>query len=100
MARLYVTGWLKRGPTCIIGTNRADSIETVENLLSDVSALDLGSRSGIQALLPILERRGVRTVTFSDWLKIDVAEIERGKKNGKPREKFTRVDEMLSLLAD
>jgi hypothetical protein len=50
--------------------------------------------------LPILERRGVRTVTFSDWLKIDVAEIERGKKNGKPREKFTRVDEMLSLLAD
>lgn len=100
MARLYVTGWLKRGPTGIIGTNRADSIETVENLLSDVSALDLGSRSGIQALLPILERRGVRTVTFSDWLKIDVAEIERGKKNGKPREKFTRIDEMLSLLAD
>lgn len=98
MPGLYVTGWLKRGPTGIIGTNRADSIETVECLLSDVPVLDVAPKPGVQALRNILERRGVRAVTFPEWLKIDSAEIERGKKKGKPREKFTRIDEMLSLL--
>jgi ferredoxin--NADP+ reductase len=92
---LYVTGWLKRGPTGIIGTNRADSIETVENLLADASEEE--AKSGADALLPLLEER-VRWVSFAEWLKIDAAEIERGKDKGKPREKFTKIDEMLKLL--
>ena len=94
---LYVTGWLKRGPTGIIGTNRADSIETVENLLADASEAE--TKSGADALRPLLAERGVRWVSFAEWLKVDAAEIERGKKRGKPREKFTRIDEMLDLLA-
>jgi ferredoxin--NADP+ reductase len=94
-----VTGWLKRGPSGIIGTNRADSMETVENILADVPSLHTGPKPGVEALQPLLEGRGVRLVNLSDWLDIDSAEVERGKKEGKPREKFTRVDDMLDLLA-
>lgn len=42
--------------------------------------------------------RGVRVLGFPEWLKVDAAEIERGAPAGKPREKFTRVDEMLAML--
>ena len=96
---LYITGWLKRGPSGIIGTNRACSTETVENLLADVSSLHTGPKAGAEGLQPLLAKRGARAVNLSDWLDIDSAEVERGMKQGKPREKFTRVDDMLNLLA-
>lgn len=95
---LYVTGWQKRGPSGIIGTNRADSIETVEALLSDFAAASGSPRPGATVLRGPLEGRGVRIVNIEDWQKIDAAETERGKAQGKPREKFTRIDEMLSVL--
>jgi len=95
---LYVTGWQKRGPSGIIGTNRADSIETVEALLSDFAAASGSPRPGATALRDLLEGRGIRIVGLEDWQKIDAAETERGKATGKPREKFTRIDEMLSVL--
>ncbi len=95
---LYVTGWQKRGPSGIIGTNRADSIETVEALLSDFASSSGPPRSGAEALNDLLERRGVRIVNIEDWQKIDAAETERGRAKGKPREKFTRINEMLSVL--
>ena len=50
------------------------------------------------ALLEDLRSRGVRVVTFPDWQKIDTAEVEAGKKKGKPREKFTSVEDILALL--
>jgi hypothetical protein len=46
----------------------------------------------------MIERRSGRVVSLSDWRAIDGAEIERGSKAGKPREKFTRLDEMMSVL--
>ncbi len=95
---LYVTGWQKRGPSGIIGTNRADSVETVGQLLSDIGADFALPRSGMTRLRALLQTRGVHTVDNDGWHAIDAAEIERGKPQGKPREKFTRVDEMLSLL--
>ncbi|MEE8633477.1 MAG: FAD-dependent oxidoreductase [Methyloceanibacter sp.] len=97
---LYVTGWLKRGPSGIIGTNRADSMETVENLLADFPSLTADPKPGVGGLQQLLEERGVRSVNLSDWINIDSAEVERGKKEGKPREKFTRIDDMLDVLAD
>lgn len=96
---LYVTGWMKRGPSGIIGTNRADSMETVESLLADIPLLVTAAKPGIEGLRPLLETRGVRMVDLSEWLKIDSAEVERGKEKGKPREKFTRIDDMLNLLS-
>ncbi|MGH1418890.1 MAG: FAD-dependent oxidoreductase [Hyphomicrobiaceae bacterium] len=95
---LYVTGWLKRGANGIIGTNRADSIETIRSLRADIRDLTSETKPGIDGFLSILKTSGVKRVAFSDWLKIDSAEIERGNAKGKPREKFTRIDEMLDLL--
>ena len=96
---LYTAGWIKRGPTGIIGTNKADSVETVGLLLEDIDKLDTGeSKSGAAGCCEILDRRGVRHISFSDWKKIDAAEITRGQTAGKPREKYTSIDEMLALL--
>jgi NADPH-dependent glutamate synthase beta chain and related oxidoreductases len=95
---LYAAGWIKRGPTGIIGTNRADSVATVESLLKDLPHLDSQEKPGAAALYPLLERRGVRVVSFTNWLNIDHAEVRRGAPKGKPREKFTRVEEMLAVM--
>ncbi|HVS25822.1 MAG TPA: FAD-dependent oxidoreductase [Burkholderiales bacterium] len=95
---LYAAGWIKRGPTGIIGTNRADSIATVKSLLADLPRLAPAAKAGAEALVPLLASRGVRVVNLADWLKIDAAEVARGQPKGKPREKFTRVAEMLQCL--
>ena len=95
---LYAAGWIKRGPTGIIGTNRADSIATVKSLLADLPHLAPAAKVGSEALQPLLASRGVSVVSLADWLKIDAAEVARGQPKGKPREKFTRVAEMLQCL--
>lgn len=94
---LYVAGWIKRGPTGVIGTNREDSVLTVNAMLADLDLLDrLPDRSDcpVDALL---RHRGVRVVGYADWQTISAAEVERGRAAGKPREKFTRLEEMLDV---
>jgi ferredoxin--NADP+ reductase len=93
---VYVTGWIKRGPTGIIGTNRADSMATVATLLADLPHFNSQPRSGREALVSLLAQRPVRSVSFHDWETIDQAEKARGAPLGKPREKFTRISEMLA----
>ena len=96
---LYTAGWIKRGPTGIIGTNKADSVETVGLLLEDLDNLDNGEiKRGAGGCYEILDRRNIRHISFADWKKIDDAEIARGEPAGKPREKYTYVSEMLALL--
>lgn len=97
---LYCAGWIKRGPTGIIGTNRADSVATVRALLADVQQkiIDASRKPGAEKTYPLLKKRGVRVLSYPDWLKIDAAEIKRGESCGKPREKFTLVEEMLAGL--
>jgi len=96
---LYVTGWLKRGPTGIIGTNRADSIETVQQILEHVSSPGPKSRQGRDTLVASLSRQRVSVVDLQDWLQIDAIERARGQEVSKPREKFTRVTEMLDIAS-
>ncbi|MFQ5955157.1 MAG: FAD-dependent oxidoreductase [Kiloniellales bacterium] len=96
---LYATGWIKRGPTGLIGTNRADSVATVEALIEDLPGLGAEAKPGGDAVLALMEGRGVRVVSYADWQKIDAAEVGRGAPNGKPREKFTRTEEMLAALS-
>lgn len=92
---LYVAGWIKRGPSGVIGVNRACSLETVETMLSDLG--DAPSRApGRAALRTLLAARGARPVDFASWSRIDAAEVAAGAAVGKPREKFTSVDEMLA----
>jgi ferredoxin/flavodoxin---NADP+ reductase len=95
---LYVTGWLKRGPTGAIGTNRADSIETVESVLEDLARSRVSAKPGAAGLRDVLTARQLRIVSYADWDKIDLAERYRGQERGKPREKFTRVPEMMTVL--
>jgi len=92
---LYAVGWIKRGPSGIIGTNKPDSIATVKNLLADMPVLSPCPRPDGAAVDDLLASRGVRVISYDDWRKIDAAEIARGRATGKPREKFLSVDEML-----
>ena len=95
---LYAAGWIKRGPTGVIGTNKADSNETVRHILEDAPQLPPATRRDTRALLESLKKKGVRVVSFPDWKRIDAREIARGVPAGKPREKFTSVAEMFSVL--
>ena len=96
---LYATGWIKRGPSGIIGTNRADSVATVAALLEDLPRLAAEPKPGTTGLRALLSGRSVRVVEYGDWLAIDKVEIERGRPKGKPREKFTACEEMLAVIA-
>ena len=95
---LYVAGWIKRGPSGVIGTNKPDSVETVQSLLGDRERITPCPIRETRSLVKRLQAAGLRVVTFSEWERIDAAEIARGKPAGKPREKFTRIPEMLELL--
>jgi NADPH-dependent glutamate synthase beta subunit-like oxidoreductase len=90
---LYCAGWARRGPSGTIGTNRPDGYA-----IADLIAQDIGAGSGKlgrEALDTILGKRNVSPVTFSDWQKIEHAEIARAR-NGAPREKFTSIEEMMA----
>ncbi|XP_025954901.2 NADPH:adrenodoxin oxidoreductase, mitochondrial isoform X1 [Dromaius novaehollandiae] len=98
---LYCSGWVKRGPTGVIITTMNDSFDTAQSVLEDLQAgvLDVSvSREGFGAVGSILRSRGVRPVSFSEWEKIDAAEVARGKAAGKPREKIVDPEEMLQLI--
>ena len=95
---LYVTGWIKRGPTGIIGTNKPDSEETVKHLLEDIPQLTPCVIRDSNALREYLREKEIRAISFEEWKKIDAAEIARGTKYGKTREKFVTVEGMLTAL--
>lgn len=96
----YVAGWIKRGPSGVIGTNKPDSVETVECLLEDwrEGRLKDLAKTTEEDLLAILTRRGVQVVSFAGWQRLDGLERELGQEQGRPRVKFYDVAEMLSLL--
>jgi ferredoxin/flavodoxin---NADP+ reductase len=93
---IYVTGWIKRGPSGLIGTNRADSVETVESLLADFARLDCRPKPGVKGIVTLLDGN-VQVVNYAGWLRIDICERRRGEERGKPREKFTCVNDMLTI---
>ena len=92
---LYATGWIKRGPSGVIGTNRADSVASVETLLSDLDKLPQHVKPGAEALEAKLKAQRKTAVSFKRWDRIDLAERARGQSAGKPREKFTSIEDML-----
>jgi len=95
---LYAAGWIKRGPSGVIGTNKPDAVETVNALLEDTTILPACPTPDSDAVAKLLADRGVRVVTWQDWRKIDQAEIANGQDSEKPRERFTRIEEMLKVL--
>jgi ferredoxin--NADP+ reductase len=102
LAGEYVVGWIKRGPTGIIGTNKRDAQETVEHLLEDLDAgrlLDPGDpdRASLEALLA---ERCPEHITYAGWEAIDQAEKAAGEPQGRPRVKLCSFEELLDAARE
>lgn len=97
---MYCAGWVKRGPTGVIANTMEDAFATAEAIVKDwySGAPFLSGGQGWSALKREIDDKGIRTVSWDDWRKIDAAERARGKERGKEREKFTSVAEMLNIL--
>ena len=98
IAGLYCAGWIKRGPTGVIGTNKKDATETVELLLEDARAGRLPERAGGE-LDELLAARDARVVMYAGWEAIDEVETARGAEEGRPRVKLCTWDELLAAAA-
>lgn len=94
---IYVSGWIKRGPFGFIGTNKADSFETVETLIRDLPHLSEFTDTGNEGLVTLLKARKVAFVDFDKWRMIDNAELQKGQQLGKSREKITSIAQMLAI---
>lgn len=98
MPRVYVAGWIKRGASGVVGTNKGDAAATVARMLEDVAALEPrdGAVVARAAIDRVLAERRVRVVTWEAWKRIDVREHERGAAAGKVRDKLTTVEDLLA----
>jgi len=92
----FTSGWIKRGPSGVVGTNKADSVETVETLLSVLDSLPNAEKSPTD-FLEFLKSKNIQVISFLDWCKLNQEEIKRGKEVF-PRLKFTDNKEALAFL--
>ncbi|MCV2489614.1 FAD-dependent oxidoreductase [Geodermatophilus sp. YIM 151500] len=92
----YAAGWIKRGPTGVVGTNKHDARETVASLLADAAEGRLVPRGEADDLVRTLVDRGAQPVLLEDWRAIDAAEVALGATRGRAR---TTLHERESLLA-
>jgi ferredoxin--NADP+ reductase len=98
----YAVGWIKRGPTGIIGTNKRDAQETVDTLLEDLDAGHLPApgdpdRESMEALLA---ERQPEAVSYAGWQAVDRVEREAGEPHGRPRVKLCSFEELLEAAKD
>ena len=96
--RLYVAGWIKRGPTGLIGTNKSCAVDTVTKMEQDLD--QVGPERDLDAIVSLLTERGVRFINKEEWARLDALELSQGKDLGKARQKFTTLKEALDALAD
>jgi ferredoxin--NADP+ reductase len=100
----YVSGWIKRGPSGVIGTNKKDAQETVDAILADLAARN-GTRHTPQqpdaeAVEALLRERQPQLVSYEGWEAIDRHERAAGEATGRPRVKITSIEQMLQIAAD
>jgi ferredoxin/flavodoxin---NADP+ reductase len=94
---VYAVGWIKRGPTGILGTNKRDAEETVRCLAEDLAAGPLPQPAeDPEAIEALLAERKPDLVTAEDWRTIDAHELERGRREERPRVKLASRDELLA----
>lgn len=97
LAGVYCAGWIKRGPSGVIGSNKKDATETVELLFEDVAAGRLEPKGASAAAVDaLLAERGARVVASDGWAAIDAAERAAGEKAGRPRVKLCGWDDLLA----
>lgn len=95
---LYVSGWIRRGPSGVIGTNKKDAQEVAEALLLDVHKAELSSPEEYQQFLETLRQRGA--LDKNDWVRLDEWEVRQAGDSGRPRRKLTSLDEVREVLAN
>ncbi len=95
---VYAVGWIKRGPTGILGTNKRDAEETVACLAEDLGALPAPPRPGRAAIDALLAERRPDAVTTDGWRAIDAIELEQGRAASRPRVKLASRDELLAAV--
>jgi ferredoxin/flavodoxin---NADP+ reductase len=96
----YAAGWIKRGPTGVIGTNKPDAAQTVVCMMEDLAAGRVLSPAEPEtaAAERMMRARQPKYVSYQDWLRLNTLEVARGRAAGRPRVKFTRVEDMLAAL--
>lgn len=97
---LYCTGWIKRGPTGVIGTNKTDSAETVALMIEDINSNRIFNPENPSSdkISTLIKERNPEYIDYEDWLQIDKEEIAKGQKEGRPRVKFTNIEDIKKLL--
>jgi ferredoxin--NADP+ reductase len=93
--RTYAAGWIKRGPSGVIGTNKKDAAETVELLLEDARGGKLARPASEATLESLLDGRDAYYVEYEGWQAIDAAERSMGEPLGRPRVKLHRWEKLL-----
>jgi ferredoxin--NADP+ reductase len=96
----YTAGWIKRGPTGVIGTNKPDAAETVTFMMEDRArgALLRPEAPEAAAVEALLRQRQPLCFSYGDWRRLDALEVAAGRAAGRPRVKFTSVEEMAGAL--
>lgn len=96
----YTAGWIKRGPSGVIGTNKPDAGETVACMLEDLAqgAVLQPAHPAAAVAEALVRQRTPNCLSYADWLRLNALEVSRGRAQGRPRVKFTRVEEMLAAL--
>ncbi len=96
----YTAGWIKRGPTGVIGTNKPDAAETVACMMEDRAQGRLldPQEPDPAAAEALIRQRQPFYLSYADWKRLDELEVARGRALGRPRLKFTRVEDMLAAL--
>ena len=95
---LYVVGWAKRGPSGLIGTNRADSVATVAHMLADAAQIVEAPARTAATCAQLVSESAPQHTTWADWETLDALEQSRGEVDGRIRSKFATVEQMLKAL--
>lgn len=95
---VYVSGWAKRGPSGVIGTNKSDGAETAGSVLEDLPKLPAPARVDRAAVQKLLARRGARVVDWQGWVRLDAYEAELGASQGRNRAKLADLETMLTVI--
>ena len=96
----YAAGWIKRGPTGVIGTNKPDAAQTVVCMMEDLAQGKTlaPAEPDAAAAERTIRARQPRCFSYKDWLRLNEQEVSRGRAAGRPRVKFTRVEDMQKAL--
>jgi ferredoxin/flavodoxin---NADP+ reductase len=96
----YTSGWIKRGPSGVIGTNKPDSVETVTHMLEDLKSGSIlqPAQPEVAGMQALVKQRQPKFFSYPDWKKLDALEVAKGQPLGRPRVKFTSVEEMIAAL--